>query len=46
MENASLAKALDTIEAELRQLGYLRDDGARLTGMTSAFGYGQVSFEQ
>ena len=46
MENASLVKLLDTIEAELRQLGYLQGDGARLTGITTAFGYGQVSFEQ
>jgi uncharacterized protein YqcC (DUF446 family) len=37
---------LDVIEAELRRLGYLVGDVTPMTGITSAFGYGQISFEE
>ena len=46
MSDASLTTLLDAIEAELRRLGYLREPPATPVRVTSAFGYGQVSFEQ
>jgi uncharacterized protein YqcC (DUF446 family) len=46
MQDASLTTLLDAIEAELRRLGYLRELSPPPIGVTSAFGYGQVSFEQ
>jgi uncharacterized protein YqcC (DUF446 family) len=46
MDHSVLTKLLDAIEAELRRLRYLVGDPARITSVSSVFGYGQVSFEQ
>lgn len=46
MQTSPLNKLLDAIEAELRRLGYLVGDPERITGTSSAFGYGQIAFEQ
>jgi uncharacterized protein YqcC (DUF446 family) len=46
MQNSPLDNLLDVIEAELRKLGYLVGNPGRLTGISSAFGHGQISFEQ
>jgi uncharacterized protein YqcC (DUF446 family) len=46
MDHSALSKLLDAIEAELRRLRYLVGNPERITGISSAFGYGQVSFEQ
>ena len=46
MQSSSLAKLLDAIEVELRKLGYLVGNPAPITGTSSAFGYGQIAFEQ
>ena len=46
MQDSSLTTLLDAIEVELRRLGYLHGDGVPPIPTTSAFGYGQISFEQ
>lgn len=46
MQSSPLAKLLDAIEVELRKLGYLVGNPAPITGTSSAFGYGQIAFEQ
>lgn len=46
MQQLLLNNLLDAIEAELRRLGYLIGNPGRITGITSAFGYDQISFEQ
>jgi uncharacterized protein YqcC (DUF446 family) len=46
MQHESLTNLLDSIEAELRRLRYLGDEATPLEGVSAAFGYGQVSFEQ
>ena len=46
MQQQSLTELLDRIEAELRRLRYLIGEPAPLQNISSAFGYGQISFEQ
>ncbi len=46
MQDAALTTLLDQIEAELLRLGFLKPSGAAKVSVTSAFGYGQVGFEQ
>jgi uncharacterized protein YqcC (DUF446 family) len=46
MQNSPLNTMLDAIEAELRKLGYLIGNPERITEISSAFGYGQIAFEQ
>jgi uncharacterized protein YqcC (DUF446 family) len=46
MQQSSLTNLLDSIEAELRRLRYLTGEVTPLAGVSSAFGYGQASFEQ
>ncbi|PRH81212.1 hypothetical protein C6N40_13835 [Arenimonas caeni] len=46
MQQQSLTELLDNIEAELRRLRYLVGEPTLPAGVSSAFGYGQVSFEQ
>lgn len=41
-----MARQLDEIEAEMKRLGLLSDTSQWMPEITSAFGYGQVSFEQ
>ena len=41
-----LVRQLDEIEAEMRHLGLIADPAQPLPEIKSAFGYGQVSFEQ
>ena len=46
MQQNSLTELLDSIEAELRRLRYLIGDPTPRRDVSSAFGYGQMSFEQ
>ena len=46
MQQSSLTDLLNSIEAELRRLRYLTGEVKPLAGISSAFGYGQTSFEQ
>lgn len=46
MQNSPLGKLLDAIEVELRRLGYLVGNPAPTRRVSSAFGYGQIGFEQ
>ena len=46
MQQSSLTNLLNSIEAELRRLRYLAGEPAPLADVSSAFGYGQISFEQ
>ena len=41
-----LMKRLDAIESELRRLGFLKGELQQPQVVKSAFGYGQISFEQ
>ena len=46
MQQSSLTNLLDSVEAELRRLRYLVGEPGPVAGVSSAFGYGQISFEQ
>jgi uncharacterized protein YqcC (DUF446 family) len=46
MQESTLVKLLDSIESELRRLGYLHLPAAPAMPVTSAFGYNQMAFEQ
>jgi uncharacterized protein YqcC (DUF446 family) len=46
MQHESLTNLLDSIEAELRRLRYLSGEPVPDQGISAAFGYGQISFEQ
>ena len=46
MQSSPLGNLLDVIEVELRRLGYLVGNPASITGVSSAFGYGHIAFEQ
>jgi len=46
MKDEPLSTLLDSIEAELLRLGYLKPSSSSTLSVTSAFGYGQVGFEQ
>jgi uncharacterized protein YqcC (DUF446 family) len=46
MNHPELTDLLDKIELELRQLRFLVGEPESFPTVTSAFGYGQVSFEQ
>ena len=46
MQEHTLPKLLDSIEAELRRLGYLQLPAVPVGPVTSAFGYNQMAFEQ
>lgn len=45
-QQQSLTELLDNIESELRRLRYLIGEPAPRRNIKSAFGYGQMSFEQ
>jgi len=45
MDHADLTEKLNAIEAELRRLGYLTGKIRPVENVTSAFGYGQMTFE-
>jgi uncharacterized protein YqcC (DUF446 family) len=45
MHHPDLLQKLDAIEAELRQLGYLRGEIRPVENVTAAFGQGQMTFE-
>jgi len=45
-QQVSLTDLLDSIEAELRRLRYLIGEPDQLAGISSAFGQGQIPFEQ
>jgi uncharacterized protein YqcC (DUF446 family) len=45
MAYPDLTERLDAIEVELRRLGYLKGEIQPAENVTSAFGYGQMSFE-
>ena len=46
MHQRSLTELLNNIEGELRRLRYLVGEPATRTDVSSAFGYGQMPFEQ
>lgn len=46
MQYPELNQKLDAIEAELRRLNFLVGPVDKTEGVSSAFGYGQMSFEQ
>lgn len=41
-----LTQQLDAIEAEMKRLGFILDPAQPIPEITSAFGYGQIPFEQ
>lgn len=46
MRIENIIKALDAVEKEMKRLGLYEDADSSFPKVTSAFGYGQISFEQ